>query len=229
MDLKKRLSRPPQVSGLKIAVGVAVLAIILVFVGTFIYEKSTDKGVYEDVSLNYIMTVSEEPDYTWDLPYDVNQPYKWTIVSDMEYTEEYADGTAYFTFTIDGFDYFHAYATIISDNLKDPVEANLHIWNYPNVEYEDEPSFEYSNGEPLVWDLTSNPTTGYTWVIKDDKGLDIQEDFIPPADSTMVGAPGTTVFTIDSDGPGGYLITAYYMKGDEIGKMAVLCVLFMDE
>lgn len=59
---------------------------------------------------------------------------------------------------------------------------------------------QVANGGALVVALTSNPSTGYGWVIVDPEPaileLDGEPKFVPAGSTTqVVGAPGTEVFT----------------------------------
>ncbi|MBO7409774.1 MAG: protease inhibitor I42 family protein [Candidatus Methanomethylophilaceae archaeon] len=66
-------------------------------------------------------------------------------------------------------------------------------------------------GETFEWKLESNPSTGYSWQIRNvEEGITVESDFITKSD--LCGAPGVQVLKIKSELAGTFTLLADYAR-----------------
>ena len=66
-------------------------------------------------------------------------------------------------------------------------------------------------GETYEWKLESNPSTGYSWQIRDvEEGIAVDSEFITKSD--LCGAPGVQVLKIKAELAGTFRLMADYAR-----------------
>ena len=66
-------------------------------------------------------------------------------------------------------------------------------------------------GETYIWELESNPSTGYGWYFKNiEEGLTVESEFITKSD--LCGAPGIQRITVKATIAGEYKLVADYTR-----------------
>lgn len=65
-------------------------------------------------------------------------------------------------------------------------------------------------GQTFVFELDSNPATGYSWMVMSSDGLTVSEEFRESEDGT-----GKQLFMIHADHPGEYVFELQYRKPDD--------------
>lgn len=74
-------------------------------------------------------------------------------------------------------------------------------------------------GDSITIRLSENPSTGYSWKLRQSGGLELHaDDFLQPTASPgLVGAPGTRVLTLEVTGSGTQSVDAVYERPWEPG------------
>jgi predicted secreted protein len=65
-------------------------------------------------------------------------------------------------------------------------------------------------GQTFVFELDSNPATGYSWIVTNSEGLNVSEEFRETEEG-----PGKQLFMIHADEPGEYVFEVQYRKPDD--------------
>lgn len=69
-------------------------------------------------------------------------------------------------------------------------------------------------GQTFVFELESNPSTGYSWIVTSSEGLRVSESFEEPQ-GDLDGAPGKQLFLISAAEPGEYVFEVQYRRPDD--------------
>jgi inhibitor of cysteine peptidase len=72
-------------------------------------------------------------------------------------------------------------------------------------------------GDAITIRLSENPSTGYSWTLRQSSGLKLLVDDFeqPTASPEVVGAPGTRVFKLEVTGTGSQVVQAVYHRSWE--------------
>ena len=65
-------------------------------------------------------------------------------------------------------------------------------------------------GQTFVFELDSNPATGYSWIVTNSEGLNVSEEFRETDDGA-----GKQLFMIHADEPGEYVFEVQYRKPED--------------
>ena len=93
---------------------------------------------------------------------------------------------------------------------KDPVIP----MQYSVTETDQGKTFTLHPGDSLVIGLDSNPSAGYSWVVKsvDNPVLSIAGEPVFKSDSSLLGAPGKATLTFTTMHPGSQALTLLYQR-----------------
>jgi inhibitor of cysteine peptidase len=73
---------------------------------------------------------------------------------------------------------------------------------------DDRQTREVSLGEPITLRLPENPSTGYTWKIEPDDGLNVRSDAYTAEPPGIIGGGGTHSFQLEATRPGTFRLRA---------------------
>jgi len=118
------------------------------------------------------------------------------------------------------------YAASSPDAERTPSEPSEDVPEYMLVEDGDD---VYVEAGKFTIGIEGNITTGYSWVLPEDSELVPVDTSYVNSDTTLVGAPGTFLFTFDAE-PGEYDLEFQYLRSwvpDEVLETATVHIVVL--
>lgn len=101
------------------------------------------------------------------------------------------------------------YAVSAPDVEKKPIDPSGDDPTYMEV---DDGAEVYVDAGVFTIGINGNITTGYSWTLVEDSGLELVDSSYETSDTTLVGAPGVFLFTFDATEPGEYELEFQYVR-----------------